>query len=219
MGRLSRFSKGIKESAALSFGLSAKSLCDSSCRMLKEGFCYAEKPERLYKDYYTKLVRHRKILPENLIRLAINEIKPSLKWFRFSVSGSLPAKKSVKNWAAYSSALREFCTKLVSLNIKVHMPVESMGKARTYRALLGDLITVRRTVQTKAALLKAKDPVAYVVGDTPGKSELETRLLANELRKTRSVVICPAIISDSKCGKCTACSSDKVDVILYPLHR
>ena len=216
---LSRFKKGVKRSAALSFGLSAKSLCDKSCRMLKEGFCYAETPERLYKHYHAKLVRHRKIRPENLVRLATSEIKPTLEWFRFSVSGSVPTKSSVKNWAAYASALREMCEKLRSNRTNVHFPVESMGKARTYRKILGDIITVRRTVQSKAALLKAKDNVAYVVGDIPGKAELETKLLAAELRKTRSVVVCPAIIGDSKCGKCTACASSKVDVVLYPLHR
>ena len=216
---LSRFKKGVKESRALSFGLSAKSLCDKSCRMLKEGFCYAETPERLYKHYHTKLVRHRKIRPENLVRLATKEVNSSLKWFRFSVSGSLPSKSTVKNWAAYSSAIRELCVKLRNNGTLIHMPVESIGKARSYRKILGDILTVRRTVQTLPSLLKSKDCVAYVVGSVPGKAELETKLLANRLRKTRSVVICPAIIGDSKCGKCTACASSKVDVVLYPLHR
>ena len=220
---LSRFSKGIKESAALSFGLSAKSLCDTSCRMLKEGFCYAESPERLYYNYNQKLIRHRRMLPENLINRASKEVA-GLKWFRFSVSGSVPPKNKVKNWTTYSKGFRSLCEKLLNSGTKIHLPVESFSKARSDRSIRKGLpVVVRRTVQNKTQL-KSTDHIAYVVGKTRGRHNLEEcNRLAKELRSEKSVVICPAVFPNkfgqkSKCGKCTACASDKVDIILYPLH-
>ncbi len=223
MTRISRFGKGIKESAALSFGLSALSLCDKSCQMLKKGFCYAERPEKQYKNYYNKLIRNRRTKPENLIDEASLEVdKLPLKWFRFSVSGSLPLKAS----RAFKKQFRLFCEKLVSKGVLIHCPVETYAKAKLYRSILAGLpIVVRRTIQTKRGLSKFKDKVAFVVGERPGVHNLELAYeLAKKKRKDgKSVVVCPAVFKNkfgekSKCGKCTACASDKVDLILYPLH-
>ena len=220
--RLSKFGKGIKESAALSFGLSALSLCDKSCQMLKRGFCYAERPERMYKGYYDKLIRNRRTKPENLINEASLEVdKLNLKWFRFSVSGSLPLSVT----GEFKKAFRALCEKLVSRGILIHCPVETYAKAKLYRSILVGLpIVVRRTIQNKRNLFKFKDKAAYVVGEKPGVHNLElANELAKKLRTNKSVVVCPAVFKNkfgekSKCGKCTACASDKVDLILYPLH-
>lgn len=219
---LSRFSKGIRQAKALSFGLSAHTLCDVSCKLYNKG-CYAERPEAMYKNYYNKLIRHRRTLPENLVRLARQEID-GLKWFRFSVSGSLPKKSAVKNWKAFASELQGLCSELLSNDCKVHLPVESMDKARSYRAILPNIV-VRRTIQTERGLSSFNDSAAYVVGETPGKHNLElSRELAQKKREEgKSVVVCPAVFKNkfgekSKCGKCTACASPLVDLILYPLH-
>lgn len=215
--KISHFSKGIKESAALSFGLSAKSLCEKSCRMLQLGLCYAEKPEKRYKAYYKKLIRNRRTDPVNLLNGAAHELTDlPLKWFRFSVSGSLPLLYSLK----YKKAFYDFCKSLIDRNVKIHCPVESKRKASLYRSIVADLpIVVRRTIQKKSELTTFNDCAAYVVGDTPGKHNIGPAFeLAKELRQTKSVVVCPAIHSDSKCGKCTACANKGVDIVLYPLH-
>lgn len=222
---LSVFSKGINGARALSFGLSAKSLCDKTCRMLKMGFCYAENPERIYKDYNRKLRSHMRMNPENLVARAKKEITPRIKWFRFSVSGSLPSRSMVRNWDLFSSELRSLVNELILHKIPVHMPVESSKKARTYRSLLGDLITVRRTIQTKNGLKSFSDPAAYVCGDKPSKSNIHlANSLAREIRSTgKTVVVCPAVFPNkhgtkSKCGQCTACADNRVDLVVYPLH-
>lgn len=218
---LSRFSKGIKQSAALSFGLSAKTLCDKSCQMLKRGLCYAEKPELRYKDYYRKLIRHRRMNPVSLLGGASKEVSGlSLKWFRFSVSGSVPSKHQVKNWNSYKGGFRLLCEQLLLRGVKIHLPVESMNKARSYRAILQGLpIVVRRTIQNKKELESFTDNCAYVIGEKPGNNSAAAFTLAKELRQLgKTSVVCPAVIGDSKCGRCTACSSDKVDLIIYPLH-
>lgn len=222
MKRISRFGKGIKESAALSFGLSALSLCDKSCQMLKRGFCYAERPEKQYKNYYNKLIRNRRTKPENLIAEASLELdKLNLKWFRFSVSGSLPLSVT----GEFKKGFRLLCEKLINKGVLIHCPVETYAKAKLYRSILVGLpIVVRRTIQTKRNLFKFKDRAAFVVGEKPGVHNLElANELAKKLRANKSVVVCPAVFKNkfgekSKCGKCTACASDKVDLILYPLH-
>lgn len=213
---LTTFSKSIKDSRGLSFSRSASLNCDKGCAQFNKG-CYAEKVEKRYKDYGIKLLRHARIPPHNLIYRALDEVVrlPKLKWFRVSVSGSIPPKSRIKNFAAFSSALRELIYNLTANGVKIHIPVESYPKATMVRSILGGLpVIVRRSCQSLAGLKRAKDHASFVVPKTMNYDDL-----SHELRSMgKSVVVCPAIIGDSKCGKCTACSSKFVDIILYPKH-
>lgn len=217
MSVLTKFSKGIKESAALSFSRSATVNCDKGCKQLGNG-CYAERVEKQYKDYGSKLVRHSRTLPENLLRLALNEVraKPRLSWFRFSVSGSFPPATRIKNPAAFRSALRELVLCLLERGVLIHIPIESFAKARMLRGVLRELpVVIRRSCQSWRSLLQSKDSVSWVVPREQNPDEI-----ADKLRNMgRSTVICPAIVGESKCGKCKACASPLVDIVLYPKHK
>ncbi len=218
---LSEFSKGIKKSAALSFSRSASKNCDDICSQ-KGGDCYALRPESMYRAYGKKLNRHGRTKPFNLISLAKYEVsRKTISWFRFSVSGSIPSKNTLskKDWAKLTNILGDFCSFLINRNIKIHFPVESMNKARSYRNILKDSVIVRRTIQDKRNLADFQDHCAYVVGDTPnpGNAALAIELAKIIRRRKKTVVVCPAIVGNSKCGKCTACA-EPVDLILYPKH-
>lgn len=217
MSVLTRFSKGIKESAALSFSRSASKNCDIKCKQFNNG-CYAEAVEKRYKDYGRKLLRHSRIAPHNLIYSALAEVvqRKKLSWFRFSVSGSIPPANRIKDKAKFAASLRELCFYLTAKSVAIHLPVESYPKAVMVRSILAGLpIVVRRSCQSFKGLLSSKDHASWVV-----PYEMDAHRVADTLREQgRSTVICPAIIGDSKCGKCKACSSQLVDIVLYPKHR
>lgn len=216
MSVLTSFSKGIKESAALSFSRSASKNCDKGCKQFNNG-CYAETVEKRYKDYGLKLIRHGRTAPHNLLYLALAEVRRrKLTWFRFSVSGSIPPASRIKDKVRFANALRELCSHLSGEGILIHFPVESYPKAVMVRSILAGLpVVVRRSCQTLAGLLKSTDNVSWVV-----PRGVDAAAIADSLREQgRSTVICPAIIGESKCGKCKACASPLVDIVLYPKHR
>jgi hypothetical protein len=129
----------------------------------------------------------------------------------------------------------EFCQ---ANRIPVHFPVETYGKARYYRSLVGKLAVVRESAVSPERFLRAKGPASAVAG-TPGTTR-ESRIaaareLAAERRQEtgRKVIVCPAVLNSwassrtrkdsipanprAKCGACVACSLHDVDIV-YPLH-
>lgn len=226
---LSRFSKGIRQSRALSFAPSASFNCEKTCKQI-HGACYALQPEKQYRNYGRKLIRHALTPPANLVNLARYELTQTkkIKWFRLSVSGSVPSKGQVnkEQWGKFATSLRGIVQDLLSREVKIHFPVESFNKARTYRSILKGLpVVVRRTIQSPKGLNSFNDHCAYVVGDKPGIHNVSAAFkLADALRQEgKTVVVCPAIngvskFGKSKCGLCTACSSEKVSLVIYPLH-
>lgn len=213
---LTKFSKGIKESAALSFSRSASKNCSPGCKQLNNG-CYAETVEKRYKDYGLKLIRHGRTAPHNLLYLALAEVqRRKLSWFRFSVSGSLPPVSRIRDKVRFAASLKELCSFLISNGALIHLPVESYPKAVMVRKILAGLpVVVRRSCQSLSGLLKSKDSVSWVV-----PKGTDVKKLADSIRESgKSVVVCPAIISSSKCGQCKACANKFVDIVLYPKHR
>jgi hypothetical protein len=169
------------------------------------------------------LVRHHKTLPSNLIYKALGELmamKKPVSFFRVSVSGSLPKRSQLsnKNWRLFGKSFKDLVNYLNSVGANTHIPVESMDKARSYRAMLkGTGITVRRSIQDrhwKRSLLKSRDAVSYVVEKEQDSQEIMKACRDNNL----TAVNCPAIISNAKCGSCRVCSDSRVDVVLYEKH-
>jgi hypothetical protein len=163
-------------------------------------------------------------------RVAIVE-KPAL-WFRFSVSGTAPSawefpKAQLLTWRR---AFRSFCEHLIALGYagKIHFPVETRRKAAFYRRILAGLpIVVRRTIQkTKPHSLEILDgehcAIRVGIGSLPCYSEINMVLAQGAAKSYRaagvSAVVCPAVARDSKCGKCTACASPLVQLVIYPEH-
>ena len=228
-----KFSKAVPDSFGLSFSESAGSACDH-CRVLKS--CYAAKMETRYKSLGAKLKEHEAIGPEAVLEKAGRQMPDlgRLRWARLAVDGSLPRRKDLgPAWAGFAARLRKLVAQATKLGAAWHIPVESMSKARLYRqALKGLGVVVRRTSQAEslAQVIKESDPRAWVVstvelnGQPITKPKLKENIkaaqsAADEIRQAgQTAVVCPAVAGDSKCGKCTACSSAAVDVILYPLH-
>lgn len=235
------FSKAVNDHIGLSFSRSAgtkkeRSNCDPSCKLWKA--CYASRIERVYKSLDAKLRRHYEMGPVGVLVRAIADLKPApIRWARFSVDGSMPKLSTLprNTRAVFRRLLREFIVQAQALGADWHIPVESVDKAREYRAALSGLgVTVRRTSQrdTLAQVLQSKDPRAWVCADPSTgihngcvtKSE-EARNIefvhecASVARAAgQSCAVCPAIWRDSKCGDCRACASGLVDLIIYPFH-
>lgn len=227
------FSKAVKDSVGLSFSRSARDNCDTGCRLWDA--CYASRIERIYTGLNAKLAKHYKRGPLYVVNRAIAELGDRrLKWARLSVDGSLPPKSSMPThrWRLFTKRLRHLVTMLLERGAKIHVPVESLSRARAYRkALQGLGVVVRRTSQSKrlSAVIRQTDPRAWVVakrihrGHVSREEKQENistayRYAAEIRRHGQTAVVCPAIAGDSKCGQCTACADACVDVVLYPFH-
>ena len=232
-----KFSKAMPDHFAVSFSRSARDNCDTSCRLWDS--CYATRIERIYPELNVKLGRHYRrgavwVCNHALAELQTGPVKP-VDWARLSVDGSMPARSTMsrRRWRVFVQALRRLVKAVQHRNAAWHIPVESYGKARSYRSALRGLgVVVRRTSQAGnvAELIRTSaDHVSWVVAKRIQRGHVskaeraenvaEAYHVANELRAHgKSVVVCPAIAGNSKCGKCTACASRFVDITLFPFH-
>ena len=141
------FKKGVRDSLALSFARSASAFCSTKCRLRE--CCYASRMERIFVGLNIKLDRHYEAGVADTIENAISELpsKP-IPWFRFCVDGSLPARSDVsaREWRSIGHAMRRLVGILRERDVPIHLPVESLGKARSYRAMLPKIV-VRRSSQ------------------------------------------------------------------------
>lgn len=241
------FGKGVDGAISINFSTSAGRNCDPGCDVIK--ICYADRienrPDRA--PLLAKLQRHEQMDPAEVCGRALFEISELINrrryvpWVRISTAGSVPPPSAVTpQFRARFRALLAYCKRA---RIPVHFPLElgenDKRKVRFYRALVGDLVTVRESVGTRHGRLRQQTGPASAVVDSPehrpGKvyrARIEAaKQLASKLRASgKSCVVCPAVIAgfkkrmkgenpsaNAKCGSCTACATD-VDVILYPLH-
>ena len=262
---LGGFGKGIMNSVALNFGQSGSVDCDINCRMHPNyvlplnqkptGFeraCYAASTEKRFDrmQLQNKLIRHEKMNPAMLVGRAIFELQNILKrgfivpWFRFSTNGPLPSPNKARKNKLFQTQFRTLIELLVRHGIPVHLPVESNKKARFYRSLVGDLVTVRESLHDTRRFNTAKGAVSFVIGSG---TYVERVAMARTAAKTRTektgrkTIVCPAVVagfksksikrslpilekqnlkerySKAKCGNCNACSLKNCDVV-YPAH-
>lgn len=229
------FSKAVRRSFGLSFGPSADNGDCDPCRLWE--CCYASRLERIYHDLNRKLKRHAIRGPTWVVNRALEQIPAEpIDWARLSVNGPLPRRSSIprRRWRVFVDRLRLLITTAQNLGAKWHIPVESMAKARTYRAALAGLgVIVRRTSQARSVreLMRSTDLRSWTVSDGPihaggiSKEALEANIskayhAADQIRANgETCVVCPAICSDSLCGQCTACADERVRVVLYPFHN
>lgn len=159
------FSKGTKGALALNFGQSGGENCELSCRHHpahfsgsepNDGKCYAAIVESRSdrKETAAKLDRHEQLPASVIVGRAIVELSAILlrgivvPWFRFSTNGALPGRAAARADRRFAPLLRELLSTLRAKSIPVHFPVESAEKAAFYREIVGDLVTVRESIQT-----------------------------------------------------------------------
>ncbi len=220
------FGKGAPGSLGLSFAPSADAHCSKRCPHYGTR-CYAERTEKRYRAYSAKLDRHHAQGVAATCRDALTELQSARRagftpiWFRFMVSGSLPARPGADD----VRALRDLCAWLVGHGVPIHFPIETKAKAARYRrALRGLGVTVRESGTTERRFVEASGPVSWV---TVGGGVDAAKIAASNRRKAtgRRCIVCPAVAAQklktgsdrAKCGACTACADPSIDVV-YPSH-
>lgn len=226
---LGSFSKGVPNSAALNFGLSGGVNCEETCRHHPNHPNAAENPAdacyawllELRHDRVqlkNKLGRHERLPASEIVgraqieleREALYDLAPR-PWLRISTAGSLPGRKKALRDSRFVPRFRgllEFFQKRSGTG-RVHLPVESAAKARFYREIVGDLVTVRESLQTPrmtpetiAAHPIPAGPVSFTAGETePAGPGRRLRVLAAAAaaaaawarRTGRKTIVCPAV--------------------------
>lgn len=223
--------KLVTDSYAVSFSRSSEgagSYCDRKCRLWS--LCYASKLEKMpTRKSLRDMLERRADKAIEIVESAIKWMPRDFAWMRWSVFGSVPSKKQLgKKWATWAKAFRKANQQAVESGAGVHLPVESMEKAKDYReALHGLPIVVRRSDQseTLAGVLQSTDHRSWVAGDVRWKYTDQQK--AENIRKGQEAaaairatgqkaVVCP--YPRLKCGQCKACSHPAVDVVVYIAH-
>lgn len=223
------FSKGIKGALSLNFGQSGGANCATSCRHHpahyrpggvsrgEAGECYAIVVERRADraQLARKLERHETLPASTIVGRALVELSSmllrgkSVPWLRISTNGAVPSPESATADRRFVPLLRELLTVARRAGVPVHFPVESAEKAEFYRRAVGELATVRESVQTPrmnpetiAAHPIPSGPVSFTAGEEvsagPGK---RARILAAATaaasawarRTGRKTIVCPAV--------------------------
>jgi len=233
------FGKGNDNSHAINFNTSAGADCSLKCRLnpnnkktiarKKNGeaveTCYAVRNEAYRKNVGALNRLRGKTNPVTILNYATVKLSTVCNsWIRFSTHGSVPRISRAKKTRGFIRALETFCYRMRRNNNKIHLPIEEIGKARFYRSIVEKYgFIVRLSCQSESqAFDKNNGQRSFVVG-TRKQSRAERETIAYDFaRKIRAngetAVVCPAIVSTAKCGDCKACASDKVDMVVYPLH-
>jgi hypothetical protein len=215
---LGTFSKGCAGSVALNFGVSGGRHCDSGCRHHpdREGDCYAVAVEQRddRKGLAAKLERHELSQPATIVGRASIELhrlilRRAVPWFRFSTNGSLPQPADARVDHRFVRLLRELCGQLKSHNVPTHFPVESSEKADFYRSVVGDLVTVRESLQTQGMTPETianhpipSGPCSFTAGESVGAGPNKLKRIiaaataaakAWTLLTGRRAIVCPAV--------------------------
>lgn len=236
---LGSFSKGTEGSVTLNFATSGGINCDKWClyhpasinplavTLSTSARCYAHRKEtrKDRSQLYAKLKRHEEMPQHLVVSRAMSEVDMlvasghRIPWFRFSAFGSVPNIPPHNFW--------DLVKRLVTLNIPVHLPVETFDKAKVYRFALGNLnVAVRQSITDPAQWTTTPGAVSVVAGNMGMKFQqrialAKTMAAARRTSTGRKTIVCPAVVSrnnpKAKCGSCTACANPEMDVV-YPMH-
>ena len=226
---LGSFGKGVPGSASINFGLSGGANCERSCRHHPEhpnaaanpaDMCYAAILEKRHDraQLRDKLARHERLPASVIAQRAQHELerealygKAPRPWVRFSTDGSLPSRKKALSDSRFVRSFRALVAYVASRSgrDRIHIPVESAAKARFYREIVGDIATVRESLQTAnmcpetiAAHRIPDGPVSFTAGETePAGPNRRLRVLAAAAAAAaawaqhtgRKTIVCPAV--------------------------
>jgi len=225
---LGSFSKGIKTARTLNFGISGGANCETSCRhhpihfrdafgAPRDGACYAWIVEKRAdrQQLADKLVRHESLPASVVTGKALVELSRAILhgatvgWLRISTNGAVPKPADALADRRFIPLLREFLETAKRAGIPVHFPVESAEKARFYRERVGDLVTIRESVQTHNMgpdTIERHDVPAGACSFTAGENvgagpNKRGRILAAAAaaaaawaqRTGRKTIVCPAV--------------------------
>ncbi len=222
------FGKGVPGSITLNFAPSGGANCSNTCAMKGAG-CYAQATENRKPSITVNLTRKHENRSAFLTWLAeVWQPNASIPWIRFSSFGSVPFPGELLR--TEKDAFRTLANKVHAF--KVHFPVETKDKYRSYEAFGFDTVRLSLQQATEQKILAnarvgyrlsavtASDPASKL---SPLRGAIQAaRALAARLRSRGiKVVVCPAIgdrTHTRKCGRCTACADNRIAVIIYPKH-
>lgn len=248
------FGKGVDRSISLNWDMSSGENCSVTCRHHRHSIaenatnaCYSTTAESMRPSVRESLERKGAMSPLQIIGMAyiqlgelftfLDSVGEVLEFFRMSSAGSVPPRESIPEHERkrYETIFRLFCLALVKRNVAIHFPVEDVEKWEYYHSLVGDIVTVRLSLQDLASETSETRPCSFVVGEDirsrNSKSVKRDRIALAKRRAQerysatgRKTIVCPAIVSTFQkrekkihCGECDACSRHGVDVV-YPLH-
>ena len=224
---LGTFSKAIPTARSLNFGLSGGANCATSCRhhpmhysgaLSRDGQCYAYvvegRNDRV--QLADKLGRHETMQASQIVGMALVELSRMKlhgqelpPWFRFTTNGAIPSKAAAIADRRFIPLLRELLKFCNDNAMKVHLPVESAEKAAFYREVIGDLVTIRESIQTHDmnadTIANHAIPLgaaSFTAGENVGKGpDKRKRILvaaaaaaaAWATRTGRKTIVCPAV--------------------------
>lgn len=223
---LGSFSKGIPSARTLNFGISGGANCETSCRhhpmhyrdgAPHDGACYAWYVEKRAdrQQLADKLGRHEALPASIVTGKALVELSRAILhgstvgWLRISTNGAVPKPAEALADRRFIPLLREFLETAKRAGIPVHFPVESAEKAAFYREKVGDLVTIRESVQTHnmgADTIEHHDipkgACSFTAGEHVGAGpNKRARILAAAAaaaaawaqRTGRKTIVCPAV--------------------------
>lgn len=235
------FSKGVPGALSLNFGQSGGANCETTCRHHpihfaaggpragEDGECYAVKVERRADraQLASKLERHEQLPASTIVGRALVEFGALVlrgvvpPWVRISTNGAVPGRAAALADRRFVPLLREFLTSCARAGSPVHFPVESAEKAEFYRETVGDIVTVRESIQTPnmCPATIAEHPIpagacSFTAGEevAPGPNkrarilEAAAAAAASWAKRTgRRTIVCPAVrvsfLSRTKAGR------------------
>lgn len=220
-----KFSKGVEGSVSVNFSESGGDNCSNRCKMKGAG-CYSEVMEAMRPNVKQAGIKRRKLGPVQLANKAAMALKfVRSPWIRFSVSGSLPMIATANKAKGFKAAFQNLVLECLKTGAKLHIPCETKEKTEFYQKWVSEVapkVIVRESCQSENRLFKSELPNSFVVGKTgdkkPAKMAVANRIITRLRNKGKKAILCPAIVSNSKCGQCTACSNPNVNTVVYLKH-
>lgn len=224
---------GNEFSASISLTISGGKHCDDDCKAKGE-YCYAEAIEHQYPLLAAKMKRRQanQARALNQATLAVRRIRNY--FIRIAKLGTLLNPADALRSPGYMDALKLFVIENYKANNDLQIFLESPKKVRFYRAWFrrwGVPFIIRESLQSLASVQrrKAGQQTSYIVGEEltgyPARIAAAHDLARAERAKGKTVVVCGKVRAASdqrpkrKCGDCTACCSQSVDLILFPKHK
>ena len=217
------YGKGITGSTTVNFTHSGGQHCDDSCP-LKGNVCYAEHTAKLKPSIAKNLEKKESDFSGYLKALTTEKALAKLagsSWTRFAAFGSIPAPST---WTIQDRMALRLIAAAVSHG-NYHFPIETVEKAEALKALGFKNMRVSIGEANEAIAKGFPVSVSFDCGKRAvGKNKRKIAQPAFDYAKTVKATtglnakVCPAIPGNAKCGQCTMCADNNVDMVIYPVH-
>ena len=217
------YGKGIAGSVTVNFTVSGGKHCSDTCPLKGNG-CYAITTEAMKPSITINLERKENDISAYLDAISTPTALGKLSaapWVRFAAFGSIPetlSEKDQENLKTVAEALD---------HSRVHFPTETLGKAAMLkRAVFTPRVSVATKTENLGQVLAAGHVASCTVKGEKRAIGKNKRLHSGQAiafvrslhKQGITAKVCPAVAGSAKCGQCTACAKNDVQVIVYPMH-